>query len=48
MKGSVFVVDVGRFRQANTVKNIHSLLAPLSVYGFVFEGLKDFKNQRRR
>lgn len=36
-------VDLYKFKTTNNVKQIHTLLEPLSVYGFVFDGLKNFK-----
>ncbi len=43
MDGSQLHVNVSKFNQVNTVKQIHTLLKPLYDYGFAFGGLKNNK-----
>lgn len=38
-----FIMDVAKFKSVNKVKNIHILFERLSDYGFLFEGLKNYR-----
>ncbi len=38
-----FIMDVAKFKSVNKVKNVHILFEKLSDYGFLFEGLKNYK-----
>jgi hypothetical protein len=37
------IIDTNAFKAVNDVKNVHNLFERLSDYGFLFEGLKNFK-----
>jgi hypothetical protein len=41
--GNIFAVDVSKFREINKINSIHLLLKPLSEYGFLFNGLNDYR-----